>query len=74
MADTENNSFSGSVDLYCYLQYSMVEFLNTLLESDITRTVVDVPNRRIGDFEFADRLRTERISDSGLPSYQTRTV
>ena len=52
----------------------MVEFLNTSRESDITRTVVDVLNGKIGDLEFADRALTERISGSGLPSYQTRTV
>mgnify|MGYP004303860697 FL=1 len=52
----------------------MVEFLNTSRESDITRTVVDVLNGKIGNLEFADRSLTERISGSGLPSYQTRTI
>ena len=54
--------------------YQMVAFLNPLRESDITRTVVDVLKEKIGTLEFADRTLTERISDSGLPSYQTRTV
>jgi len=52
----------------------MGEFLNTLREPDITRTVVDVLNEKIGNLEFAERSLTERISGSGLPSYQTRTV
>jgi len=52
----------------------MIEFLNTLRESDTRRTVVDVLNGKIGNLEFADRSLTERISGSGLPSYQTRTV
>jgi len=36
--------------------------------------MVDVLNVKKGNLEFADRSLTERISGSGLPSYQTRTV